>query len=412
MTVKEEIQFFISYLYLKHPFYNSIISNFELKLQSNDKSKEFKIYIENKTHLIIDTEFAEKSIKKDKKLFFYYIIHEILHVILLHKKRETLKDSRKWDVATDLAIEQIILEDRILSSLVSLPTSKGNVVYVREKKGKVPNAETIYTKISLKEDEDETGKEKEEENNPDNPEADYNLDNHSTWNEEDISEEDMQDMLVKAYQFTKSHTNEKEAGGIPGVFSEIIDSILKPKTNLNYFLNKIIQNFKKTSHSYKRGDRRYLYNNLIVPSRIKNVKHFKLLFYIDTSGSMDIEGLKQSISEIVYLTRSLDSFEFTIIQSDCSINNEIVITDKNVQDFNKLFEIKGRGGTEFKPLFDLLKEDNGKQFDAIVTNSDFFITDEEFQEYLVLEKKYKFLTLIPKEHNEVNIKQIDNVFYL
>jgi len=447
-TPLEELQLFLSYLYIQHPFYNSIISNIDIYLDTTKESKKFKIYSPKFKSIVIDEQFAKDLLKKDKKILFYYLFHEILHMLLNHKNRSINKIENKWNRATDIAVDEVIKKDTVLRNILMLPKEYEGISEIYDTSNGVSfSAEDIYDKLNntKKEESNECENGESDKSEPNDGESDKeepneseksepndskseenpndsksqngeHLDNHNSWgeqNKEEDSEEDIEneinEMILKASEFEK--IQEKDFGGTPGVFQEKIDQLLSPKTNIKKHLNKIIQSFKNYKSNYSRGDNRYLHNGLIVPSRVKSVKHFKLLFYIDTSGSMDISGLKQSLSEIIDMLNTLKSYEVEIIQSDVGINKVISITDKDNLDMDELLTINGRGGTELTPLFDYIKEDENK-FDAIIVNTDFYIQHDEFLTYLDLENEYNFLALIPDSHDEKYAKQLSQAFYL
>ncbi|MBT5492737.1 hypothetical protein HOK00_11130, partial [bacterium] len=40
----EEIKLFLSFIYIKHPFYNSLLTSIDIELESTEKSKKYGIY--------------------------------------------------------------------------------------------------------------------------------------------------------------------------------------------------------------------------------------------------------------------------------------------------------------------------------------------------------------------------------
>ena len=433
--IEEEIKLFIIYLYRKHPFYNSLISNINFFIDSSEESNKYKIYSPKFKDIVLDKNFSEELIKSDIKKFFYYIIHEIIHMILKHPNRQNGRDKRLWDIASDISVDTIIKSDQELIKILNFKAPDTDFTHKDTVDDIYSLIYELYpdTETDEKEDCEESddcsscdnnseptlGESKAKKNSCDsktnkqqnsdelNELKSDSLDNHECWsssqNDEDINEETNK-MLLDAMEFA----NEKAPGGSIGGFSEMIGKLLTPKTNLKEYLNKIVQDFIDISYTYKRGDRRYLYNNLIVPSTIEDIKHFKLLFYVDTSGSMDIDGLTQSISEIIDIVDSLESFEITVIQSDSGIQDIKTITQDNM-DVSHLFEMKGRGGTELAPLFEYIKDEENT-FDAIIVNSDFHIMKNELEEYVSLEYEKNLLALIPKRHGDIEL--LNNIFYL
>lgn len=391
-TIENEIKLFISYLYLKYPFYNSILSSIDLHLENNEKSNKYGVYSPDNKSIIIDFTFAKNEIQKNKKVFFYYIIHEVLHIILKHKIRGFDKNSMRWQIATDMAVEAVIYQDKVLSEFITTPNQAKGISKIYDYDGKVASsAEDFYRTLNLS-NLDELGQNSDFSPN-DNCEGNSsnenskntkvsktkngNLNNHE-WIMKDFQEDkessEIDEMIVKAYQFVQMNEGLKGSGGLPGCFMEVIEGLCKPKTSILQYITKIVQNFKHYSSTYKRGDRRYLYKGLIAPSKIKSYKHFKLLFYIDTSGSVGTSELMKILSELYHVISSLKSFEIDIIQSDVGIHDIYKVTDKTGLDLEKFLTVKGRGGTEMKPLFEHLENES---YDFTVVSSDWYLMEEE-----------------------------------
>ena len=460
MSPKEELQFFISYLYLKHPFYNSLVSEINIELETTELSEKYKVYSPKFLDIRIDENFAKDLIENGKKkLLFYYLIHEVLHIILNHPQRKLGRIDGKWDKAADIVVDNVIKKDDILYSLIQIPKEEEGINEIYDFEKKVSDSvEDIYNRLREKEDEnndEDSSKEKSDSENGDSSDEECDtenhdgeedsdkeyvekgkennsqqfnsnsevsqshLDNHNQWNEKNVENKSKeinktQELIMKAIEFAKLKESEKEFGGAPGCFIEEIKDLLTPKTDLKSYLNKIVQSFKKEKNTYKRGDRRYLYNNLIIPSKVKDIKHFKLLFFIDTSGSMDIEDLQQSMSDIIDVVKSLKSFNIEIIHSDVDISNKLIIDENSDLDIPEMLKIYGRGGTELTPLFNYLeeKDKNNETFDAIIVNTDFHIMKDELLTYIEKEPVYNFLALIPKNFNNNYVEQIENKFFI
>jgi len=431
--VLKELQLFISYLYLKHPFYNSLLSSIDLEIDSTEKSKKYGIFSPDNSSIIIDYNFASKELKKNKKLFFYYIVHELLHIILKHKTRGIGKNNMRWQLATDMAVEAVIHQDKVLNEIIQTPNQSKGIGKVYDYNDQVSSsAEDFYRTLNISDLDQlsETKGDNEESENPkqaqkekkcdtDNESEEENisktqngnLNNHEwSMSDKDINEEENQinEKIMQAYQFIQMNEGLKGSGGVPGCFMEIIEGLTTPKTNLVHYINKIVQNFKKYSNTYKRGDRRYLYNKLIVPSKVKTYKHFKLLFYIDTSGSVGTKELQKCLSELYHIIKSLKSFEIDIVQSDVGIHDIYKVTDKTGLDLEKFLTVKGRGGTEMKPLFDLLETDT---YDFTLVSSDWHLMDEELNGLEELTKSINIGFLSTERYNKKVKHRLTPMFF-
>lgn len=412
--IQEQIRLFLVYLYKKHPFYNSIFSKINIFIDSSNESKKFKIYSPEFKTIVIDSEYGENLAQNKPKKLFTLLLHEVLHMLLNHPSRKGGKRSEVWDFACDLSVENVIKSDPILKGMLDF-TAPSNDFTIKH------SAEDIYVSVEgLFPEFDEDGEDSDmavgqsgegegEGKAYTNMLSNCNLDNHDAWGsacDNDSVEEQICNMLLDASEFAK----ESNYGGVPGAFVELIEGFIEPKTSLKEYINTVIQDFVDFSYTYKRGDRRYLYNGLIVPSAIEDIKHFKLLFYIDTSGSMSLDGLKKSVSEIYDMVSTLESFEITVIQSDAGIKDVKTITpDSEQEEIDSLFEIHGRGGTELTPLFDFLAEQE-EEFELVIVNTDFYIYEREKDMFIEMQSEKRLIALVPDNHGD--IEGIDTVFHL
>lgn len=416
--IKSELSNLSSYLYIKHPFYNSILTQFNIFLVSDEKSEKYKVYTDS-TNLYIDTKFANDTFEIDKKLLFYYIFHEILHFILLHKIRSISKNQDCWNLACDITVDNVIEKDKTLKSLMKLPSDLSGVKKIYDESHNVSvTTEDIYEELlknppkkneesssskmpncpngECESDSSDTEKEKDEENKQENQgnksgdgedsnkQKQSHLNNHSQWkednhkNDQNKTKEKVQEILLKAEQLDKMSQN---TGGIGGELSEILSQLKESDRSIQDFIYNIVQNFKSKSQSFKRPDRRYLYQGLIAPGTVKDKKHFDILFYIDTSGSMSLDNISKILYNIFNMIRTLHSYTFDIIQSDDQERGYVTtISKENENSANELLKIKGRGGTEIEPLFEHLKKRrnlNEKKYDVCVVGTDFYIMDED-----------------------------------
>lgn len=429
--ILEELSNLYSFLYIKHPFYNSIISQFNIYLVSNEKSEEYKIFSDSKT-IYIDNNFANDVFKIDKRLLFYFIFHEILHFILLHKVRSISKKEEFWDYACDITVDNIIEKDEILKKILITPNSilgkkviydcQSNISLTTEdiyedllkNPSKMPKKQKKGTKKDSEKQEGDCDCDCDCDSDCDSDSNDGNgksgnakggkltkknishIDNHKQWKEDNNknsvrdTQNIVKEILVKADQLGKISKN---FGGDKGEINQVLNNLLSTNRSIEDFIYNVVQNFKTKSQSFKRPDRRYLYQGLIAPSSIKDKKHFNLLFYIDTSGSMSLNNISKIVWNIFNLIKNLHSYSFDIIQSDDKDRGYVVnITRENEHLAKDLLTIKGRGGTEISPLFEHLEKrriNNEPKYDVCIVGTDFYINQEDQEGLLKVDKENK-----------------------
>ena len=144
-------------------------------------------------------------------------------------------------------------------------------------------------------------------------------------------------------------------------------------------LKSKIEGIYKVSHDWKKelrkivgqsispDDKRQAYANknvLVSQDRISRTDKDKydnmdyMMAWIDSSGSMSDDMLKRCLSEIYYVALAKKPIKLVIVQCDTRIQEIKEYTNlKQLQKDMIHASVKGRGGTELKPCWDLLKND-------------------------------------------------------
>ena len=81
----------------------------------------------------------------------------------------------------------------------------------------------------------------------------------------------------------------------------------------------------------------------------------KVVLAVDTSGSMDAELLRRAFAEVRYLTLAAQPDRIVLVQCDTEVQSEETLTAQELV-HRRDVEAKGRGGTAFQPVFDLVRE--------------------------------------------------------
>ena len=79
---------------------------------------------------------------------------------------------------------------------------------------------------------------------------------------------------------------------------------------------------------------------------------FDVVFALDTSGSMTAEELLLALSEVQGIQKASEKMSIRVIECDTEICKEYTLGPGEKPDL----DIKGRGGTEFNPVFKRAKE--------------------------------------------------------
>lgn len=161
-----------------------------------------------------------------------------------------------------------------------------------------------------------------------------------------------------------NEAKEATPGKIPGHLEVLIDNLNKSvhnwKRDLRMFHTSCITTDIKFTR--RRRNRRY---GLLYPGK-KHTAETHLAIIIDSSASVNDRQLAQFHPEIKAIDKT--GAKITVIECDCQVNNVYAF------DPNAPFKVKGRGGTAFRPAFDLVQSKEFiKEYGAI--NGLIYLTD-------------------------------------
>ena len=317
---------------------------------------------------------------------------EIIRVILKHPY------SRKPDpfnpciaiMASEVTIHQELAEK------LELPPSLSYEQYYSLMRPEEIIRKETETKKKSEENHDSSGNNKEENGKSSVPSFadDKNLQNllsqaydaeygaTGLWEENDIAMEEL-NSLIKDY----AARGEKSWGSLGGHLKDQILASLTAKIDYR----KVLKNFRASILSDKKHLTRFKPSRRFGFEYMGSKREFttKLLLAIDTSGSISNKNLNNFYGVInKFFKYGIESID--VLNFDCELQGEPVIFKKRQTSFN----ISGRGGTNFQPVFDYAK--NQPEYDGVIIFTDGYAdhpkkkpgTKAKFVWVLTLEDEY------------------------
>jgi predicted metal-dependent peptidase len=343
-------------LMLKEPFYGLFLISLNKELISNIETAcvtPDKLNIK----LCINPEFW---LSLDEKTKLAILKHELLHIVFFHLDNfERFPNKRLYNIAADLEINQYIeleykgekwdgleYDQNIFKDLNLLPKQGTKYYYeaIQNEIDKNPNGDLANFINSI--------------------EKDW----HDLWKAMEGMNEAEKKLIQKQidHQLTEiaSEMKKKNRGLIPselesyinGLF-EITEPVIDWKSYLRRFASISPKVFTKKTR-YK-PNKRFLNNPAL---KIKQHKH--TLVAIDTSGSVSDEEVLEFFNEIHHMYKT--GTQVTIIECDTII--------QRIYEYNGKLEnisVKGRGGTDFEPVFKYMFEHRNR-FNNLI-----YLTDGE-----------------------------------
>ncbi|MCD8379256.1 MAG: VWA-like domain-containing protein, partial [Lachnospiraceae bacterium] len=295
------------------------------------------------------------------------LLHGMLHLIFLHPFQYDKLLSREWDLACDIAVENIILT--LLSDTSVLSSDSDKKMALDRLSRSVPSltADALYREFTANRLSDHTCKELQKL---------FSLDLHDGWHllqekkqpkELTVSEEDWKRITRRIRADLKSFSQNKSGSES---FEKNMDIALKERYNYR----EILKNFMVAGEEIGLNDEEFdyvyytyglsAYGNmpLVEPLEYKeNKKIREFVIAIDTSASCRGETVKQFIRKTYQILKDSETFfqkiNVHIIQCDAQVRSDITLSSQ--EDFDTFIEkgeIRGFGSTDFRPVFDYVEE--------------------------------------------------------
>lgn len=342
LTVNDRITRAKIQLQRQSPFFAHLVMNLKIA-----ESKQIPtMAVSCKGDLLYNTEFVGTLTDEEIK---GVLAHETMHVALLHLTRLGKKEMMIWNVATDIAINNMILgegfhlpEGGLLPRYneITLPVQDGDDVVVKNISKKTANE--IYEQLMK-----------------DLPEGDAEgmggFDEHQ-YGDGEMSEEE-RDALEKEWRgkLVDAATAAKARGKLPGGMERVIDDLLNPKLNWKALLYQFITRDIVYNYTMAKPGRRSYGSGVYMPTTLK--ENLNIAVTIDTSGSISNEEYRDFISEVSGIAGAFGQVNMDLLFWDTRVRAEHKITSGNKKE---LLEIKpsGGGGTHIGCLADYYQ---GKQ---------------------------------------------------
>ena len=118
---------------------------------------------------------------------------------------------------------------------------------------------------------------------------------------------------------------------------------------------------------YRFGMEHYGNIPLIEPLEYKEVNRLEeLVIAIDTSGSCSRETVQRFLGETYVILNEKENFfsrmKVYIVQCDCFIQKvDVIHSEEEWKEYSRKVMIQGRGGTDFRPVFELIRQEKERK---------------------------------------------------
>ena len=283
-------------------------------------------------------------------------LHTLLHCIFFHASGTDKLNRLYWDMATDIAVENTILDiDLHLTGLQTDDTLKNRLEILGKQAGGL-TAEKIYRHFRVEEPSQKAVEEWHKL---------CHFDEHIYWDrreELELSQTEWRKVSERIKADLKSFSRDKNS-------AESIEENLKEATRERYDYAGFLKKFMVMGESIQVNDDEFdyiyytygldTYGNmpLVEPLEYKDSNKIRdFVIAIDTSASCRGEVVQAFLQKTYNIMQDAESF-FTkinvhIIQCDSEVQRDVKITER--EEFDRFMEqgkLTGFGSTDFRPVF-------------------------------------------------------------
>lgn len=316
-----------------------------------------------------DPVFTLNRYKTDQNEITRAYLHILMHCIFNHMYRVDKLEADVWQIATDMAVENAILELGIYGIDNKRDEARRKELDRWKMKVGALTAERIYRELR---------------NNPVDPEDLSSLailfyrDDHEVWSNPNqelvISETEWKKISERVKAELKSFSQDK-------MDKNSVVQNLEEATREHYDYSDFLKRFCASGEDMQINDDEFdyvyytyglnLYGNLplVEPLEYKDINKIKdFVIAIDTSGSVRGKLVQSFLNKTYDILKSSENFfrkvNIHIIQCDSNIQSDTKITcDEDFEAFMKYGKLEGFGSTDFRPVF--------KYVDKCIENGEF-----------------------------------------
>ena len=329
-----------------------------------------------------------KRYRNEKEAVVRDYLHMVFHCVFHHAFVSTLVDIPRWDLACDIAAEAAIEDLKIHCAAAKRSAGQQSLISTLRKEVKQLSAEKIYAWLREKKYSDAHMRQLR---------SDFLADSHDIWylrtitleaqgrNGSNLANGDSNTAAMQAGNLSSlkeewgniarrmqmdMETFSKLQGERAGSMMQSLRAVTREKYDYADFLRRfsMLGEVMKVNDDefdyifYTYGMQFYERMPLIEPLEYKEVKRIKeFVIAIDTSGSVAGDTVQCFLNKTYNILKQQENFfikiNLHIIQCDSEVQEDYKITSqKEFDEYLKTMEIRGLGGTDFRPVFEYVEQ--------------------------------------------------------
>jgi predicted metal-dependent peptidase len=337
-------------LTINHPFFAQVVLGRKIAISDDVPTA----YVTPRGFITVGTRFAA-ALSVQQAVFL--LAHEAMHYAMLHGLRRVYRDPRKWNIACDAVINDLLQESKVGEFIEGGVDMKGS---------KDKTSEQVYEQLPEQKGGDGYSPGEGFDDLKDGEDGGGQGDRPPTESEMREIEEQVRVELANAAQVAK------QQGKLPSGLEKVIDEIVHPLTPWHQLLERFMTSFVDAGLTWRRPNRRLRAHGLYMPTVDKEPRMGPVGIFRDSSGScMDAATQAHFLGHINAILERCRPEKVYVIDCDCVVENVAEFTIDDLPIGPGKANPKGGGGTSFKPPFDYIAE-NGIELDCAVYLTDMY----------------------------------------
>jgi predicted metal-dependent peptidase len=281
--------------------------------------------------------------------------HEVLHCVYDHFGRRGDRDPQLFNIANDFCVNGDLKKHRVGEFITTVPclydskyegmSSEEIYDLLYENAEKINISDLIDKMLDEHMDGDEEGSDS---GGKDGDEKGNGRPKLSKAERDAIKDEIKEAVLAAA-------AASDGAGNLPAGVKRLIQDMTAPKMNWRELLRMQLESTIKSDFTWMRNSRRGWHMDAVMPG-MKNDELIDIAIFIDASGSIDTNMLRDFLAETQGIMDAFQSYKIHIATFDTKVYNPQQYDSENLDSICD-YEVSGGGGTDFDCIFDYLKEE-------------------------------------------------------
>ena len=346
-----------------HPFFAYILINMNVEKTAHT-DKVPTMAVNQFGDLYWNKDFVDKMDDDELK---FCLAHEVGHIATLTFQRLGKRDMTIWNIATDLVINYMLLDEGFRAPKgILLPDHRGIYTFKSGKSGKDitidlnnKNAEQVYEELvnnakTIKQitKADGNGNYEGQMDGHIQGDADDNGDSQGKGKTDADFKANENDWKRKAVE---GHTQAKMRGNVSGSLERLLGEIMEPVVDWRQKLFSYITNDLPVDYTMRMPSRRFISTGVYTPTVIR--ENLELIVGVDISGSITEEEYVEFMSEVIGIQNSYRQVKMRVIAWACHVDErDDIEVNNDTQDRLMSNKFYGGGGTTLGCLTEYMKK--------------------------------------------------------